>query len=94
MVMGWVAYDMFIATLDDQQVTVLNAADELHPFTSLLLIDGFSELFVQIVDKPSCILCLEITSIVGDDLTILECNDITTDGEVVIRHLIADACRL
>ena len=89
MVVGWGADDVLVATFDDQQMSVLDAGDELHALTALAFIDGLGEVLIEIIDEHAGVLCLQIATVMGDDLTICERDDITADGEVVISHLIA-----
>ena len=91
--MGWGTDDVLRASLDDQQVAILDARDKLHTLATLTFVDGFSEVLVQVFDEYIGILRLEITTVVGDDLAIFERDDITTDGEVVVSHLVADRGR-
>ena len=72
-------------------MTVLNARNELDALTALRLVDRFSQMLVQVVDEHTGIIGLQITAIVGDNLTVFKCNDITTDGEIVICHIVANA---
>ena len=46
MIMGWGADDVFRATLDHQQMTILDASDELHPFAALSFINGLGEVLI------------------------------------------------
>ena len=40
MVVGWGTDDMLVAAFDDQQMTILDACDELHTLTALSFVDG------------------------------------------------------
>ena len=81
MVMGWGTYDMLVTSLDDQQVAVLYTSNESHPVTA--------QVFIQIFNEDAGIICFQISPIMGDNLSILQSDDITTDGKVIISHLIA-----
>ena len=45
---------------------------------------------VQIIDEHAGILRLEVTSVMGDNLTILKSDDVTTQRQVVGLHLVTD----
>ena len=71
-------------------MTILDTRDKLHAFTALPFVDGFGQLLVQIVYQHTGIIRLKIATIMGDDLAVSQRDDVTTDGEVVVGHLIAD----
>ena len=73
-------------------MAILDAADEFYTIAALFLVDGLGESLVEIIDEYAGILRLEVTAIMRDNLTVLECDNIATDGEVIISHLIAYRC--
>ena len=83
MVVGRVAHDVLRTALDDQQVAVLDARDELHPVGTQFL--------VQVLYQLVGILRLQVTSVVRDDAAVFERDDVAPDGEVVVGHFIAYA---
>ena len=87
--MGWSADDVFRATLNHQQMTILDASNELHPFAALSFINGLGEVLIQVFYQHIGIFCLQITTVMRDNLSISQCDDITADGKVIICHLIA-----
>ena len=89
--MGRIADNVLVATLDDKEVTVLDAGDELHAFTTLALVDGLGQCLVEVLDEHVGILGLKVTAVVGDNLAVLQGDDVTADGEVVVGHVVADA---
>ena len=88
MIMGWGTDDILITTFDDKQMAILNASDKLYSLTTLTFIDGFCEILIQISDEYVSILGLEISSVMGDDLTVFESDDITANGKIIICHLV------
>ena len=58
MVVGWCTDDVLVATLDDQQMAVLNTADEFDALATLTLVDGLGEVLVQVSRLPP--LCVMI----------------------------------
>jgi hypothetical protein len=94
MVVGRIADNILVASLDDEQVAILYAADECYTLTALAFIDGFGECLVQVVNEHSGVVSLQVATIVGDDLAFLQGDDVTSDGKVVRLHLISYACSL
>ena len=92
--MGWGTSDVFVAALDDQQMAILNSADEFHAFATLAFVDGFSEVFIEIVNQYTGIIRLKIATVMGDNLAVLQSDDITANGEVIIRHFVTYTCSL
>ena len=58
MIVGWGTDNVFVAPLDNQQVTILDASDEFYSLTSLPFVDGLGEVFVQVIDEHTSIFCL------------------------------------
>ena len=94
MVVGWCTDDVLVATLDDQQMAVLNTADEFDALATLTLVDGLGEVLVQVIYQHAGIFCLQIATVVCDDFPILKSDDIAADGKVVVSHFIAYRCSL
>ena len=94
MIVGWGTDDVLIAALDHQQMAILDASDESHAFTALTLVDGLGQRLVQIVYQHAGILRFQIAAVVRDDLVVFYRDDITADGKVVLRHLVAYRCSL
>ena len=90
MIVGRSTDDVLVATLDDEQMAILDATDELDTLATLLLVDGLGESLVEIIDEYAGILRLEVTTIVGDNLAILESDDIAADSEVIGLHLVTN----
>ena len=74
---------MFVATFDDQQMTVLHTAVELHTVGGQML--------VEVVNQHRRILRLQVAAIVGDDIPMLQGDDVAADGHVVGSQLHANA---
>ena len=91
MIMGWGTDDVFVTALDNQQMAILDAGDKLHALAALPFVDGLGQCLVQVFYQHIGILRFQISSVMGNDLAISQCDDITADGEVIICHLIADA---
>ena len=72
-------------------MAILDAGDELDALTALPLVDGLGQCFVQVIDEHACIISLQITTVVGDNLAVFEGYNITANGEVVVCHVVADA---
>ena len=83
MVVWRLAYHMLVATLNDQQMTVLYATIELHTLCSKML--------VEVVNQHPCILCLQVAPIVRDDVSVLQRDDVATDGHIVGSQVHTDA---
>ena len=71
MIMGRSTDDVLVATLDDEQMAILNAADELDTLAALFLVDGLGEVLIEIIDEYAGILRLKVATIMCDDLSIL-----------------------
>ena len=65
MIVGRSTDDVLVATLDDEQMAILDATDELDALAALFLVDGLGESLVEIIDEYAGILRLEVTTIVG-----------------------------
>ena len=91
MVVGWGTYNVLITALDNQQMAILNAGDELHTLAALAFVNGVGKVFVEVINQYACILSLQITPIVGDNLAIFEGDDVTADGKIVVCHFVTNA---
>ncbi len=65
MIVGRSTDDVLVATLDDEQMAILDATDELDALAALFLVDGLGESLVEIIDEYAGILRLEVTTIVA-----------------------------
>ena len=90
MIVGRSTDDVLVATLDDEQMAILDATDELDALAALFLVDRLCQCLVEIVDENACILGLEVTTVMRDDLSVFECDDITADGEIIGLHLVTN----
>ena len=90
MVVGWGTDDVLGTATDDKEVTVLDAGNKAYTLAALFAVDGGGEVLVQVVDEHAGVVGFEVSAIVGDNLAVLECNDVAADGKVVVTHLIAD----
>ena len=72
---------LFVTTLDDQQVTVLDARDELYPFVAQVLV----EVFYQYV----ALLGSEVPTMMVLDFAIFQGDDVATQCQVVRLHVVA-----
>jgi len=77
------------STFDDQKVTVLYTCDKLHQFTTGFLVDGFCQLFVEVLNEDFGIFCLQIATVMRDNLTVFQCDDVTAYGKVIVSHFVS-----
>ena len=82
---------MLVTTLDDEQVAVLDAGDELHTLETCLFVDGLGEFFVQILYQHIAVGGFKVSPVMGDDPAVFHRDDVTAQRQVVVAHLIADA---
>ena len=94
MIMGWGASDVLVATLDNQQMAVLYACDEFHTLATFALVYWLRQSLVQIIYQHSSILCLKISAVVSDNLSVLQVDDVTAQSQIIVSHLVADRCSL
>ena len=88
------ADDVLVAALDDEQMAILDARDELHALAAFTLVDGLGQMLIEILDQHVAVLRLQITAIVSDNLTVFQRDDIAANGKVIVGHLIAYRCSL
>ncbi len=82
MVMGWGTYDVLAGALNDQQMTVLNARNELNI--------SVPKLFIEVMREDGSVLCREISTIMRDDLAVTDTDNVQTQGKVFGCHVVAD----
>ena len=90
MVVGRGADDVFRAALDNQQVAVLYAGNEFHALATLPCIDGRSQFAVEIFDEQRGVLGFQVPSVVGDNLSVFDGNDVAAYGHIVVGHLVTN----
>ena len=86
MIVGWGANNILVATLDNEQMAILNATDELDSIIAKML--------VQIVNQYAGIVRFQIATIMRDNFAIVNRDNITTNSKVVVLHLIANRSSL
>lgn len=91
MIVRRVTDDVLVAAFDDEEVPVLDACDELHALAAFLLVDGLCKVLVEVIDEDCRILSLQIPTVVSDNLSVLQGDDVTANGHVVVGHFIAYA---
>ena len=94
MVVGWGTDNVLVATLDHQQMAILNARDKLHALTALPFVDGLGQCLVQVFYQHISILRLQISAVVSDYLAVFQRDDVTANGHIVVGHLVAYRCSL
>ena len=62
--------DVLVASLNDQQMSVLNTRDEPDTLTTLFRIDGGGKFFIQIINEYAGIICFQITTVMSYNLTV------------------------
>ena len=89
MIMGWGASNMLVAALDYQQVAILYARNKLYALAALTLVYGLGQGFVQIVNQQAGIFCFQITTVMRNNLTVLQVDNVTAKCQIVVGHLVA-----
>lgn len=74
---------MLVATLDDQEVTVLDARNK---FDTLV-----AEVLLEILDEQVALLGRQVAAMMIFDLAVLYADEIASHGHVVRLHVVADA---
>ena len=69
-------------------MAILYTCDEFYALATLTLVDGFSQMLVEILNKYIGIGSFKITTIMSDNLSILKCDDIATNSKVIISHFV------
>ena len=72
-------------------MAVLYATDKLHTLATFSLIDGFSKVFVEIVNELAGIFRFEVSSVMRDDFPVFQRDDVAANGKIVVCHVVAYA---
>ena len=71
-------------------MAVLYACDEFDTFATFALVDRLGKVLVQVVDEYTRIFCLQVATIVRNNLTIFEGYDITANGKIIVSHFVTN----
>ena len=83
--MRWSTFYVLVAMMHHEQMAILDTCYEFY------IRIGLSQGFIEILDEYISIFCLQIATIVCDDLAILHVDDVAAKRQVGWLQLVADA---
>ena len=85
MIMRWSTFYVLVAMMHHEQMAILDTCYEFY--IRIVLSQGF----IEILDEYISIFCLQVTTIVCDDLAILHVDDVAAKRQVGWLQFVADA---